>query len=63
VITHTFTAADGNFSVMLDGWNTAFADRSPIMNAFTLERLTVIPEPATALLGLLAGALFLRRRR
>jgi hypothetical protein len=60
VITHEFTAGDPVFSVMLDGFATGFADRNPILNAFTLER---IPEPGTAGLTLFAGALLLRRRR
>ena len=60
VITHTFTAGDGSFNVMLDGFATGFADKNPIFNAFTLER---IPEPGSAALTLLAGGLLLRRRR
>ena len=60
VITYTFTAEDGTLNVMLDGFSANFADRNPIFNAFTLER---IPEPGTATLSLLAGALLLRRRR
>ena len=45
---------------MLDGFAVGFADKNPIFNAFTLER---IPEPGSAALSLLAGALLLRRRR
>ncbi len=60
VITHTFTAGDGTFNIMLDGYATAFVDKNPIINGFTLER---IPEPGTLSLSLIAGALMLRRRR
>jgi len=60
VITHTFTAGDDSFNIMLDGFATTFADKNPILNAFTLER---IPEPGTVSLSLLAGAFLLRRRR
>ena len=61
VITHTFTAGDPLFSVMLDGFATGFGDKNPTLNAFTLEHL--VPEPGSAALSLLAGALLLRRRR
>ncbi len=60
-ITYEFTAEDSVFNITLDGFGTAFTDRNPILNGFTLER---IPEPATGALSLLAlGAVVRRRRR
>lgn len=60
VITHTFTAEDEMFNIMLDGYATNFMDKNPVINALTLER---IPEPGTAGLTLLAGGLLAFRRR
>ena len=62
VITHTFTAGDPLFSIMIDGFTSNGVDKNPAINAFTLEHLP-IPEPGTTALSLLAGSLLLRRRR
>ena len=40
VITHEFTAADDELEILLDGTAAGFSDPNPILNGFTLERLT-----------------------
>ncbi len=40
VVTHEFTAADDELEILLDGSAAGFTDPNPILNAFTLERIT-----------------------
>ncbi|HNQ88277.1 MAG TPA: hypothetical protein PKM73_06665 [Verrucomicrobiota bacterium] len=40
VITHEFTAAGNEVEIILDGTTAGFPDPNPILNGFTLERLT-----------------------
>jgi hypothetical protein len=63
VITHIFTAQDNTFSIMLDGYFATHADRNPILNGFTLEDITPVPEPTALGLVALAGLVVRRRAR
>ena len=60
-VRYDFTAADSILNIAFGG-SAPFSDNNPIINAFTLENTSSVPEPTTiALLGL--GLLALRMRK
>jgi hypothetical protein len=64
-ITFEFTATSALASIRLNGRQTAtqFTDHNPILSGFTVENIA-IPEPASAMLGVMGiAALAFRRRR
>jgi hypothetical protein len=68
VITETFIATDTQLNIRLTPSNVfpptgTVGDNNPILQAFTVEDLTVIPEPATGGLLAFASLGFIRRRR
>ncbi|MCA9248043.1 MAG: hypothetical protein KDA42_13035, partial [Planctomycetales bacterium] len=42
VITYEFVATDDTANIELDGTNTTFGDKNPILNGFTLERIPTV---------------------
>ena len=59
---YRFIATDNQLNIVLDGGETPFGDKNPILNGLTLRQ--IVPEPATAMLGGLglAGLIWRRRR-
>ncbi len=63
VLAFEFFATDSHVSIRLNGLDTPFGDKNPTLSALLVADIT-IPEPASAMMGLLGlGALALRGRR
>lgn len=63
IVTYLFEATDDVLSIQLSALDTTFADKFPLIQALTLEKTSVIPEPSAFSLMLIGGMFAAMKRR
>lgn len=63
IVTYNFEATDDVLSIQLNTFDTIFADKFPLIQALTLEKTSVIPEPSAFSLMLIGGMFAAMKRR